>query len=75
MNLSDLFPEKLGPRTGKPPRWSAKDLLLIIRDEVTLIGCTAGRMAEGAEIPDQELERVGVAVRRIHRALGVAHVD
>ena len=74
LDLSDLFPAIENSRKGERPRWNAKDLLLIIRDEATLVGCVAGRMSEGKSIPGDDLCRVQKAVRRIHRALGVASV-
>ncbi|MEQ8857752.1 MAG: virulence-associated protein E [Pseudomonadales bacterium] len=74
VELSDLFPEKLEPRPATSPRWPARDLLFIIRDEATLCACVVGRLMQGHEFTTGELERVQMAVTRIHHALEVANV-
>lgn len=73
--LSDLFPDKLEPHGPTRQRWPARDLLLIIRDEATLCGCFVGHILQGDELATEELERVQLAVTRIHRALEVAGVS
>jgi len=74
LELSDLFPEKLEPRKGSQPKWNSRDLLLVVRNEATLIGCTIGRLLDRGALSDSELHRVSLAVQRIHKVLEVASV-
>lgn len=74
LELSDLFPESLEPHGPSRPRWPARDLLLIIRDEATLCACTAGQILNGDALTTADLQRLQLAASRIHNALGVANV-
>ena len=71
LELADLFPQKLIPRKSVKPRWSYKDLLLVIRHEALVMEIAASRFE--SLMPD-EIERVVQAGQRIRNALEVANV-
>ncbi len=66
MEMTDLFPERLGHHL--PPTHSripASDLLKIIADETLTVGLIAGWFLDGIEIDEHDWDRLSLAVRRI----------
>ena len=69
MEMTDLFPERLGHHL--PPTHScipASDLLKIIADEALTVGLIAGWILDDREIDEEEWDRLSLAVRRIGEA-------
>jgi hypothetical protein len=69
MDLADLFPTRLVPRSSRKPRFNPRDLLKVIRDEAWILVVAAEQFDI---LTESEFERVSLAGRRIETALGVA---
>jgi hypothetical protein len=79
LTLANLFPARLsggGPAGGYAPSHSripARDLLMIMSEEVSVICITASEMLDRKTLTEADWERLATAASRIHQARN--HID
>jgi len=73
--MSDLFPQRLNGHSYAPShtRIAPRDLLLIVSEEVTLVGIIAADILERRTISEADWKRLAQAAGRIGRARDHVH--
>lgn len=74
LTFSDLYPPKHEHELGGRPRWSMRDILLIISDEVLVVLIAAEQITSDKPLTEPDRERVALAVRRIRKAMMVGGI-